>query len=155
MSNSGSKQSRKPQGQSRAARRADRAGRVIFKLIKPRPVRIGLACTLALSAVVTLALYMGTTHAERHVAQASLYGPSDAAVLAAVQAAGWPQQQSNWCGVATVAAIARFRGQPVSQQNVADYLNSSAAISEWGQAPTSPYYWGPEFKADISGDAGT
>jgi hypothetical protein len=155
MSKSGAEQARKPQGQSRAARRADRAERVIFKLVQPRPVRIGLACTLAVSVMVTFAVYVGTTHAQHHVAQASLYGPSNAAVLAAVRAAGWPQQQNNWCGVATVAAIARFRGQPVSQQNVADYLNSPAAVSEWGRAPTSPYYWGPAFAADISGDVGT
>jgi hypothetical protein len=85
----------------------------------------------------------------------SLYGASNASVLAAVQAAKWPQQQNNWCGLATIAAIAEFRGHDISQQSVTDYLNSSAAISEWGRAPTSPYYWGPAFASDISGDVGT
>jgi hypothetical protein len=101
------------------------------------------------------ALHVGPARASHRIAEATLYGPSNARVLAAVQASAWPQQENNWCGVATVAAIAQFRGHAVSQQDVANYLNSAAAVSGWGTAPPSPTTFGPGFKAEISGDVGT
>ncbi len=158
MSRRGAEQAQKPWGQgsrARTARRLQRTGKVLFHIMKPRPVRIGLAGILLLGALAAVALYIGPARAERHVAQASLYGASDAKVRAAVQAAGWPQQESNWCGVATVAAIAQFRGHTVSQLDVANYMNSPQAVSEWGTPGGSATYWGPAFKADISGDDGT
>jgi hypothetical protein len=83
----------------------------------------------------------------------TVYGADDARMLAAVHTAGWPQQVQNWCGVATVAAIADYRGGGVSQGGVAGYLNSSAAVSPWGTP--SFIYPGPGFRADIARDAGT
>jgi len=72
---------------------------------------------------------------------------------AVVTAAAWPQAASNWCGVATVAAIARYRGHAVSQADVAAYLNSAAAISQWGRPSSNGT--GPGFAADIARDFGT
>jgi hypothetical protein len=138
-----------------SSRKFGRAGRVLFNLLKPRWVRIGLVAVLLLSGAVTVALYVGPAFASHKTPQDTLYGPNNASVLAAVQASGWPQQKSIWCGVATVAAVAQFRGHAVSQQNVADYLNSDAGVSEWGTASTSPFTFGPGFRGDIAGDVGT
>jgi hypothetical protein len=87
-------------------------------------VACGLVALLALGMV---AVSPATVHAS-----ATKYGASDAAMWTAVNAAAWPEQTRVWCGVATVAAIARFRGHAVSQGDVAQFLNSSAAVSEWG-----------------------
>jgi hypothetical protein len=83
------------------------------------------------------------------------YGADQQRTQSAVTAAAWPQQSTIWCGVATIAAVARFRGQAVSQGQVAGYLNSGAARSQWGTPGSSPDNWGPSFAADISRDAGT
>ncbi|MGO8949641.1 MAG: hypothetical protein ACLQUY_18715 [Ktedonobacterales bacterium] len=165
MSRLGNRQSRETVELGSPARNRRGAGRVIFNLVKPRWVRLGLVSALLLSVVVAVTLYVGpalashgTARTARTAQVATFYGTSDTQVLAAVQAAGWPQQESNWCGVATVAAIARFHGQAVSQQDVANYLNSSAALSEWQPPyppPSATAYWGPAFQADISGDDGT
>ncbi|GEM_PF-879649 len=131
------------------------AGHLVFSIFKRRPVRISLIVILLVSVAGALAIYVLPAHAGTKTAQATLYGPDNAKVLAAVQAAQWPQQKNNWCGVATIAAIAQFRGQAISQQNVADYLNSAAAVSIWGTPGSSPTAWGPAFKADIARDVGT
>src|SRR5262249_1691291 len=70
-------------------------------------------------------------------------------------AAGWPQQGRIWCGIATIVAIAQFRGQAVNQAQAAGYLNSDAARSPWGTPDHTPIAWGPGFSANISRDAGT
>lgn len=80
------------------------------------------------------------------------YGASDSKTQSAVNAAGWPQQKNNWCGVATISAIAHYLGKSVSQQTVANYLNSSEAVSEWGTPSSNG---SPPFKADIAYDVGT
>lgn len=82
-----------------------------------------------------------------------VYGVDDARMQAAVNAAGWPQQVFNWCGVATVAAIADYRGGGVSQAGVAGWMQSGAAVSQWGTP--SFIYPGPAFRADIARDSGT
>jgi hypothetical protein len=81
-------------------------------------------------------------------------GVDDTAMQNAVNAAGWPQHRSNWCGVASIAAVASFvnRGS-VSQDSVAGFLNSPAAVSTWGTPP--PLYGGAGFPANISQDTGT
>jgi hypothetical protein len=123
--------------------------------MKSRRVRIGLASILLLSVAVTVAVNVIPARAKHAVLLATLYGASNASVKAAVKAASWPQKKNNWCGVATVAAIAQFRGLAVTQSNVASYLNSTAGVSAWGTAPTSGSWFGPAFKADIAGDLGT
>jgi len=83
------------------------------------------------------------------------YGADPTQTHNAVLAAAWPQQNGNWCGVATVSAIANYQGHAVSQASVASYLNSSASKSEWGTAPHTASVAGPGFVADIAGDFGT
>src|SRR5215469_14457398 len=119
------------------ANRKTRAGRILFNLMKSRRVRIGLASILLLSVAVTVAVNVIPARAKHAVELATLYGASNATVKTAVNAAAWPQKKNNWCGVATVAAIAQFRGLAVTQTAVANYLNSTAGVSAWGTAPTS------------------
>lgn len=80
-------------------------------------------------------------------------GVDDTAMQAAVNAAGWPQQTNIWCGVATITAIARYRGYGATQAGVAAFLNSSAAVSQWGTPP--PAGPGLGFQANISRDTGS
>lgn len=82
----------------------------------------------------------------------------DSRVQQAIQIAHWPQQQGNWCGIATVAAIAAYLNPHTwaSQSAVTSTLNSSQAISEWGYPRVGGgAYLGPYLAADISGDFGT
>lgn len=84
------------------------------------------------------------------------YGANQTNMQSAVSAANWPQQSKLWCGVATVAAIAQFEHvTTATQQSVADYLNSPAAVSEWGTPAPAANYYGPGFAADISRDFGS
>lgn len=116
-------------------------------------VRAGLVCCIVLALATEVALHAAMpAHASR--ADTREYGASDSAVQNAVNASQWPQQQSNWCGIATVAAVARFLGNPVSQQDTANYLNSSASVSEWGPLPKLSSAQ-PPFIADIAYDGGT
>ena len=75
-------------------------------------------------------------------------------VAAAASAAGWPQSGGNWCGIATVALVANFLGNNVSQNAVAGSLSSASSASEWGTAPWVPGQ-GPGVTADIAADFGT
>ena len=81
--------------------------------------------------------------------------PYNLDISAAITEAGWPQQGSNWCGVATVAAIADYIApqSQVSQQGVIDALNNPANASEWGYPTQSG--WGPYVPTDIARDFGT
>src|SRR6185312_15697556 len=76
-------------------------------------------------------------------------------VSAAASAAGWPQQYSNWCGVATVALIANYLGASISQSAILGMLNDPANASQWSYPPPDPSYYGPYVPANISGDFGT
>lgn len=128
-----------------------RPGRALL-LPKTRRSRIALAGVLITLIVSTLAIRL--VYPARALPVTTTYsGADDTQVQNAVQAAAWPQQKDNWCGVSTVAAIARYHNATVTQQNVADYLNSQAAVSEWG----TPTYsgMGPSFLADIARDGGT
>lgn len=117
-------------------------------------VRIGLACCVVASLAIAIGTRVIPAKARPQAAAvATTYGPSDAAVAAAVNAAGWPQASDNWCGVATIAAIAQYRTHPTSQQDIASYLNSDAAVSEWGTP--SVVNGAPPFKGDIARDSGT
>lgn len=71
----------------------------------------------------------------------------------------WPEQASNWCGIANIQAINAYawwkQGQSGNNQypdqfSVYNLLNSSSAVSPWGASVRSGYV-----KANISGDAGT
>ncbi|HEX9037471.1 MAG TPA: hypothetical protein VF808_10825 [Ktedonobacterales bacterium] len=81
--------------------------------------------------------------------------PYNLDISAAIAAASWPQQYSNWCGVATVAAIADYvnPGSGVTQQGVLNALNDPTNASAWGY-PT-PGGWGPYVPTDIARDFGT
>lgn len=81
------------------------------------------------------------------------YGADDAAVGQAVKAAGWPQSENNWCGIANISAIAQYLNDNVSQATMANYLHSTSSESEWG----TPSQIGglPPFVADIARDGGT
>lgn len=76
----------------------------------------------------------------------------------------WPQAAGNWCGVANIQAIdiydwIKYDGNSnpsgSDQQSIANMLNSSSAVSPWGQAHTVPGDPGPAFVADIAADGGT
>ncbi|HEX9069088.1 MAG TPA: hypothetical protein VF807_09985 [Ktedonobacterales bacterium] len=83
------------------------------------------------------------------------YGVAKATFQTATDAAAWPQKSGDWCGIATVAAIAAYRGSSVTQAGIADYLNSGGAVSAFGSPSHASGYWGPGFQADISRDYGT
>ena len=76
-------------------------------------------------------------------------------ISAAITEAGWPQQGSNWCGIATVAAIADYIAPQaqVSQQGVTYTLNDPNNASEWSYPTKSG--WGPYVPTDIARDFGT
>jgi hypothetical protein len=76
-------------------------------------------------------------------------------VAGAASAAGWPQRYSNWCGIATVALVANYLGNSISQSAIYNMLNSQQNESMWGYPPPSSSYWGPYVAADIAGDFGT
>src|SRR6185312_13584085 len=59
-------------------------------------------------------------------------------VSGAAAAAGWPQQYSNWCGVATVGLVANYLGSPISQSAILGILNNPNNQSQWSYpAPSS------------------
>jgi hypothetical protein len=104
--------------------------------------------------VAALGLGAAAVAAPPHAAQSVTVGVSVAQMQAAVNAAGWPQHQRNWCGVASIAAVVSFRtGGSVSQESVAGFLNSPNAVSVWGTP--QPAYGGAGFQANISKDTGT
>jgi hypothetical protein len=76
-------------------------------------------------------------------------------VSGAAAASGWPQTYSNWCGIATIALVASYLGNSVSQSAIYNMLNTQQSESIWGYPVTSPSYWGPYLAANISGDFGT
>ncbi len=76
-------------------------------------------------------------------------------VSGAASAAAWPQKYSNWCGIATVALVANYLGNPISQSAIYNMLNNQQNESMWGYPLPSSSYWGPYIAADISGDFGT
>lgn len=76
-------------------------------------------------------------------------------VSGAASASGWPQSYSNWCGIATVALVANYLGNSISQSAIYNMLNSQQNESMWGYPPQSASYWGPYVAANISGDFGT
>jgi hypothetical protein len=112
-----------------------------------------LAALFALVGIALLGLGTIAVAATPHAASTVTVGVSDARMQAAVSAAAWPQQRSNWCGVASIAAIASYMSESVNQASVAGFLNSSAAVSIWGTPP--PAYGGAGFPANISQDTGT
>jgi hypothetical protein len=111
---------------------------------------LGLVLVLVMGSVLVTALprlALATPH------KAMSIGVDDGQMQAAVNAAGWPQQGDNWCGIATVAAIANFLGDHVSQGAVTAFLNSSSAVSGWGTPSWNGI--GPGFAADIARDSGS
>lgn len=82
---------------------------------------------------------------------------NDFTVCEAAAESGWPQQNGNWCGIATVALIADYlnSASPVSQNYIAySVLDDPSSTSEWG-APSWVQYVGPGVTADIARDFGT
>jgi hypothetical protein len=115
------------------------------------PARLVVLVT-AVGCLVLFALAQG--HPAR--AQATRYGADLARVQAAVANGGLPQQQSDWCGIATIAVIAHFRGFGITQQDISTVLGSQGAASEWGTpAQDTSIAYGPGVTADISRDVGT
>jgi hypothetical protein len=97
-----------------------------------------------------------------HAATGTFYGVNESVL--GVAAADWPQKDPNWCGVANIELIVNYTYQLAGgssyfpfgsggQQQIANDLNSPAAVSQWGTAP--PGLKGPGFKADIAADGGT
>ncbi len=76
-------------------------------------------------------------------------------VSGAAAAAGWPQQFSNWCGVATIGLVANYLGSSISQSAILGILNDPNNQSRWSYPAPSSAYWGPYVATDISGDFGT
>ena len=128
----------------------------MLRFLAARRWLLAAMATFALVALLGGALAFAALFAHASTKQtlaSTLYGASTSQTQTAVNAAQWPQQKTDWCGVATVAAVAQFVGKTVTQQNVADYLNSSAGVSEWGTPSFVGY--GPDVKADIARDFGT
>ena len=128
-----------------------RVGFVMLRFVATRRWMLTVVATALLVSLVGAALAFNAlfAHASTNKAlAATLYGASTTQTQTAVNAAQWPQQNSDWCGVATVAAVAQFAGKTVTQKNVADYMNSAAGVSEWGTPSFVGY--GPDVKADIA-----
>lgn len=130
---------------------ANGACNVAQRGILRRVIALLIACT----ALFTLALATQTRLPVAH-ADPTRYGADLNAVQAAVNAAGWPQQDHIWCGLAAMDAVINFDGKAVSQHDLADFLSADAAKSAWGvPAPDPSIAWGPGFPSDISRDVGT
>jgi hypothetical protein len=115
---------------------------------------------LGLAFVLVVAIIVGVVARVAPLSFASKqssawFGASYQSVVDATNAAQWPQAQSNWCGVASDVAIIEYDGVTTTQSNLANFLDSSAAVSAWGEPPHSSGYYGPGFAADISGDFGS
>ena len=124
--------------------------------IEQRLVAIGLTfnlLTLLVLAPGWLPAANVASAERRLVAAAVVYGADPTRTRAAVHASAWPQATNIWCGVATVAAVARYHGLPYSQADVAAWMDSPAAVSEWGYPSWNGA--GPGFKANIARDSGT
>jgi hypothetical protein len=127
-------------------------GRVARSLARRRWLRsLALVLTLVVGSALVTTLPRLVRATPSHAATS--VGVSDTQMQAAVNAAGWPQQGNNWCGIATVAAIANYLGDHVSQSAVNGYLKSSGAVSQWGTPSWNGV--GPGVAADISRDSGT
>lgn len=129
----------------------------------------------AVAAILALTLsliYQVTAHAAPPKAKpqaycpmgctGTYYGANGSWLLTATD--DWFEHQGNWCGIATVTAMERYDWIKASnnwnptyktQESVASLLNSSGAVSPWGQAQPGDGGPGPAFKADIAADGGT
>jgi hypothetical protein len=118
-------------------------------------VLVGLGATLSLASPFSLAATRTGQTQSVAAAAGTRQGADPTQVQIAIDPnhANWPQRNSNWCGIATVAAIAQFRGHAISQPDVAAYLNSAPAVSPWGTPSWNGI--GPGFQADIARDFGT
>ena len=117
----------------------------------PSRRRRGTVRLLALCSVVVASFGIVTWLGSSQLAQAGgaiRFGANYSSFHLAVRDT-WPQIRYNFCGVATVAAIATYLGHSTSQGDVGDYLDSTAAISPWGQP------WPTAFSGNISSDFGT
>src|SRR5690348_5447048 len=120
------------------------------------PALVAILVLLSLPLGLTLIAQSGVARA-RPAATCNpdcRFGPDPTAVANAAVAAGWPQKQSTWCGVSTIAATAQYKQHAVVEADVAAYLNSQPSVSQWGTAPKLPQNIGPNFAADIAGDVG-
>lgn len=121
------------------------------------PYALGRHAFAALYALAWMfAVLLPVPTARAHALVVQRYGADPAQVQAAVNAAGWPQQNRVWCGIATMTAVIDFHQKTYSQQQVADYLNTAPAASAWGTPTPDPAIaWGPGVAADISRDVST
>ena len=128
-------------------------GRVARSIARRRGVWFTGVVSVVLvgAALLTFLPHFITSAAPGHAA--TTVGVSDAQMHAAVSAAAWPQQVGNWCGIATIAAIADELGNPTSQRAVFNYLQSFQARSPWGTPGWNGI--GPGVLANISNDSGT
>jgi hypothetical protein len=113
---------------------------------------------LLLLLVLGLAVFLASAATHLVHASPTRYGTDAARMQAAVQAAGWPQKDGIWCGIADIAAIVDYRTPsfPIDQFVVVTHLNSPALQSAWGTPDHNwNIAWGPGFLADISRDGGT
>lgn len=115
-----------------------------------------LTLMIAVAGVFAGVQVIGTTYAQ--TASAALtqtyYGANNDRVQAARDAVGL-QQNANWCVPAAIGWIAYYRGQQtITQTQVANYLNSDAAVSPWGTPSKDARSGGPAFRADIARDSG-
>lgn len=119
--------------------------------------RLSIGCMLLVWALLGLAGFAPLVPtASAHASAVQRYGVDPSQVQAAVNVAGWPQQNRVWCGVAAMTSVIDFHQQSYSQQQVVNYLNTSAAVSEWGTPPpNASIAWGPGVAADISRDVST
>ncbi len=119
-----------------------------------RWLAMGLATLALLALAIGVMARLPLPVSAAHLANAR-YGSNYQQMVNAVKAAQWPQQKSNWCGVASITAIIRYEGIGVTQGSMSSFLDSSAAVSTWGTPSNAPGYYGPGFAADISRDFGT
>jgi hypothetical protein len=122
-----------------------------------RPRRMLPILSRALLALFA-ALWALAGHVPQAQADVARYGANLARVGASVVAAGWPERQSTWCGIAATTAIVNYRAgfANVTQQAVARVLDNPFSASPWGTPSYQPALGpGPGSRADISRDIGT
>jgi hypothetical protein len=145
--------------------RRGRSGRARSPLAPVAVLRGLVAGVLALAvfAATLVALAPAATPAaSAHPAAPGLragehrYGPDFDSVKRAIDASGWPQQDHIWCGLAAMDAMINWKKPFISQHDLATWLNTAPARSQWGAPSANPAIaWGPGFAADISRDVGT
>lgn len=123
------------------------------RMLRANTLKQGMPTLAAALLGIALGMPLASVH-DVHAQSATVvrYGPDATRAQNAINATG-SQINSDFCGVATDVMISQYDSVGVSQQQLANYLNSSSSVSQWG----TPSKIGnePPFQADIARDFGT